>query len=131
MMSERLSVLVVDNEPSARETIAALLEPEGHEILLAESGREALSRLADRAPPARPSTSAGSRSSCDVILHQVPFLDPAFLLLGEGPEDFAQPFPEFPIDRLLAVLWNEHHVVLTLPPGVGQTLVVAHANSLS
>jgi two-component system sensor histidine kinase/response regulator len=49
-MSERISVLVVDDEVSARHIVAALLEPEGHELDFASSGQEALERLADRLP---------------------------------------------------------------------------------
>ena len=50
-MSERLSVLVVDDEESARETIAALLAREGHDIAFACSGREVFEHLQkDRLP---------------------------------------------------------------------------------
>lgn len=41
-----LSILVVDDEPSVRETLAEMLEAMGHQVLLAESGQNALQTLA-------------------------------------------------------------------------------------
>ncbi len=41
-----LSILVVDDEPSVRETLAEMLEVMGHRVLLAESGQNALQTLA-------------------------------------------------------------------------------------
>ncbi|MEK6282294.1 MAG: PAS domain S-box protein [Acidobacteriota bacterium] len=41
-----LSILVVDDEPSVRETLAEMLEVMGHRVLLAESGHQALETLA-------------------------------------------------------------------------------------
>jgi PAS domain S-box-containing protein len=41
-----LSILVVDDEPSVRETLAEMLEAMGHRVLLAESGQNALQTLA-------------------------------------------------------------------------------------
>ena len=41
-----LSILVVDDEPSVRETLAEMLEVMGHRVLLAESGQNALETLA-------------------------------------------------------------------------------------
>jgi PAS domain S-box-containing protein len=41
-----LSILVVDDEPSVRETLAEMLEVMGHRVLLAESGHDALQTLA-------------------------------------------------------------------------------------
>jgi len=41
-----LSILVVDDEPSVRETLAEMLEVMGHSVLLAESGQNALQTLA-------------------------------------------------------------------------------------
>jgi PAS domain S-box-containing protein len=41
-----LSILVVDDEPSVRETLAEMLEVMGHHVLLAESGQHALQTLA-------------------------------------------------------------------------------------
>jgi PAS domain S-box-containing protein len=40
-----LSILVVDDEPSVRETLAEMLEVMGHRVLLAESGQNALETL--------------------------------------------------------------------------------------
>jgi PAS domain S-box-containing protein len=42
-----LSILVVDDEPSVRETLADMLEVMGHRVLLAESGQNALQALAE------------------------------------------------------------------------------------
>lgn len=41
-----LSILVVDDEPAVRETLAEMLEVMGHRVLLAESGQNALQTLA-------------------------------------------------------------------------------------
>lgn len=41
-----LSILVIDDEPSVRETLAEMLEVMGHKVLLAESGQNALQTLA-------------------------------------------------------------------------------------
>jgi PAS domain S-box-containing protein len=41
-----LSILVIDDEPSVRETLAEMLEVMGHRVLLAESGQAALQTLA-------------------------------------------------------------------------------------
>ena len=40
-----LSILVVDDEPSVRETLAEMLESMGHRVMLAESGQNALQTL--------------------------------------------------------------------------------------
>src|SRR5882672_11393517 len=44
-----LSILVVDDEPAVRETLAEMLEEIGHRVLLAESGQDALLTLAGNA----------------------------------------------------------------------------------
>ena len=44
-----LSILVVDDEPAVRETLAEMLEVMGHRVLLAESGQNALQTLAGNA----------------------------------------------------------------------------------
>lgn len=43
-----LSILVVDDEPSVRETLAEMLEVMGHHVVLAESGLNALHKLAGK-----------------------------------------------------------------------------------
>jgi two-component system response regulator RegX3 len=43
-------ILVVEDEPSYRETLAVLLPKEGHEVVLAADGHEALARFADSNP---------------------------------------------------------------------------------
>src|SRR5688572_30607141 len=45
----QLSVLVVDDEPGIRETVAALLEDEGYSVSLARDGLEALAAVESRA----------------------------------------------------------------------------------
>jgi DNA-binding NtrC family response regulator len=42
---DSLRILVVDDEPSQRELIGGFLKKQGHEVLLARSGEEALSRV--------------------------------------------------------------------------------------
>jgi CheY-like chemotaxis protein len=41
-----LCILVVDDEPAVRETLAEMLEVMGHRVMLAESGQNALQTLA-------------------------------------------------------------------------------------
>ena len=41
----RFDILVVDDDPDIRETVADLLETEGYSVMKAENGREALARL--------------------------------------------------------------------------------------
>ena len=48
------SILVVDDEPDIRETLRGILEDEGYNVLLAESGEACLEQLKKR--------------SCDVVL---------------------------------------------------------------
>jgi len=43
-------ILVVDDEAHVRESIAAILEAEGHEVSQASNGRRALERVAERLP---------------------------------------------------------------------------------
>jgi len=43
-------ILVVDDEPKIRAMITAILEPEGFEVISAESGEEALQRIAQSPP---------------------------------------------------------------------------------
>ncbi len=43
-------ILVVEDEASYRETLAVLLPKEGHEVVLAADGHEALARFADSSP---------------------------------------------------------------------------------
>jgi len=43
-------VLVVDDEPAVRETIAAVLETDGHEVQQARDGQEALEAVLERMP---------------------------------------------------------------------------------
>src|SRR6266508_2126520 len=50
-----------------------------------------------------------------VVHHQVPFLDPALLLLRQPTKNFPQVLPQFPVQRLPPALRYEHHVVLALP----------------
>ena len=42
---EKHCILIVDDDPSARDTLEALLIPEGHDLVFAASGQEALARL--------------------------------------------------------------------------------------
>ena len=51
----------------------------------------------------------------NVVRHQVPFLDLAFLALGKLVKYSAQVLPDLPEQQLLAVLRREHDMVLALP----------------
>lgn len=44
-MNTRRPILVVDDDPDIRDSIAAALEIEGHEVILAENGKAALELL--------------------------------------------------------------------------------------
>lgn len=49
-MTYASTVLIVDDEPSARDTLEALLVGQGHRLVLAANGVEALSKAAELAP---------------------------------------------------------------------------------
>ena len=84
-----LSILVVDDEPSVRETLAEMLEVMGHRVLLAESGQSALQALAG--------------TSCDLV-----FTDLAM------PE-----MDGWETSREIRKRWPEMHVVLVTGYGTG------------
>ena len=75
------SILVVDDEPDIRETLRGILEDEGYNVLLAESGEACLEQLKKR--------------SCDVVLLDIwlPGIDGLETLekirLGQGHEEDA------------------------------------------
>ena len=50
-----------------------------------------------------------------VIGHQMPFLDPALLLLRQLAKHLPKMPPQLPVQRLPAALRDEHHVVFALP----------------
>jgi PAS domain S-box-containing protein len=84
-----LSILVIDDEPSVRETLAEMLEVMGHSVLLAESGQVALQTLAGK--------------SCDLV-----FTDLAM------PE-----MDGWETSREIRKLWPEMNVVLVTGYGTG------------
>ena len=43
-------ILIVDDQPSARETLLSILEPDGYEIRLAENGKKALEEVEEFEP---------------------------------------------------------------------------------
>ncbi|MDM8522252.1 response regulator [Desulfococcaceae bacterium HSG8] len=49
-MSERHKILIADDEPAIRETLEALLFPEGYDLAFAENGHEALEKAAEFIP---------------------------------------------------------------------------------
>src|SRR5690606_11356833 len=59
-----------------------------------------------------------------MVAHQMPFLDPALLLLGQPPQDLPHVLPQLPIQNLPPILRYEDHVVFGLQPGMASTLVV-------
>jgi len=51
--------------------------------------------------------------------------------IARGPEMQARHLPlEPPLQHSLPVLWYNHHVILALPPNVGQTLPFMHTSVL-
>jgi hypothetical protein len=50
-----------------------------------------------------------------MIGHQVPLLDPAFLLRGQILEHFTQMLPQLPVQLLAPVLGDKDHMVLAIP----------------
>lgn len=50
-----------------------------------------------------------------VIRHQVPFLNPAFLLQRQLAKYLSKVLPQLPVQRLSPTLRNEYHVVFALP----------------
>jgi CheY-like chemotaxis protein len=50
-MGVEKTILVVEDDPDIRETIAQILEEEGYRALMAENGQEALRRLAEGPRP--------------------------------------------------------------------------------
>jgi hypothetical protein len=53
-----------------------------------------------------------------VVGHQMPFLDPALLLLRQPAEDLAKILAQLHVQRLAAALGNENNVVFACPFGV-------------
>ena len=49
-MTDKTQILIVDDEPSARRTLKALLLQEGYDLAFAASGQEALDRVEELAP---------------------------------------------------------------------------------
>lgn len=66
-----------------------------------------------------------------VVGHEVPFLDAALLLLRKRPEDRTEVPAQLSVEHLAPAFWDEDHVVFALPPGMVETLVVIHLESLS
>lgn len=61
-----------------------------------------------------------------MVCHQVTFQDLSFLVARKLMEDCSQMPPDRSVNRLFAPLGDEHHVVLTIPTGMAQTLVCSH-----
>jgi len=56
----------------------------------------------------------------DMIRQQVPLNDPALLLACQLVTNLSQRLPQLPIDRLATILGDKDHVILAIPPRVGQ-----------
>src|SRR5262249_49676207 len=65
-----------------------------------------------------------------VVGHEVPLLDPAFLLLRKRPEDLAQMATQLAVEHLPPALRDEHDVVLALPFRMVETVVLVHLEPL-
>jgi DNA-binding response OmpR family regulator len=50
MMSQVNTILIVDDEPTGREVLATLLQPQGYQLLMAANGQEALEQAAAHLP---------------------------------------------------------------------------------
>jgi hypothetical protein len=50
-----------------------------------------------------------------MIGHQMPFLDPAFLLRCKPLENFPEVLPQLAVKRLPAAFGNEHKMVFAVP----------------
>jgi CheY-like chemotaxis protein len=84
-----LSILVVDDEPAVRETLAEMLEAMGHRVLLAEGGQHALQTLAG--------------NNCDLVFTDLAMPD------MDGWET----------SRAIRKRWPEMNVVLVTGYGIG------------
>ena len=60
----------------------------------------------------------------NMIAHQMPLLDLAFLAMRQLTEYRSQPVPQLPVEHLLAILRNEDDVILAVPLCMIRTLVV-------
>jgi hypothetical protein len=65
----------------------------------------------------------------DVIHHRMPFQQLDLLLPALLPKQRPNLLPQFSINDLLAILWYNHYMVLTLPLDVGLTLPIFHDSS--
>jgi hypothetical protein len=64
-----------------------------------------------------------------VVEHQMPLLDPAFLLRCQLLEHLARMPAKLPVQRPPATLRDEYHVVFALPRAVAQTLKLVRRDS--
>jgi hypothetical protein len=55
-----------------------------------------------------------------MIQAQTPFDYLRFFLPSQIMKDISQMLPKYPIDPLLAPLWDEHHMIPAIPFGVVQ-----------
>ena len=67
----------------------------------------------------------------DVVRQQMPFFHTTLPMKRQLPQQVAQLSPQTPVNRLLAVLRDEHDVILTAPSRMIETSVVRHEDSLS
>ena len=50
-----------------------------------------------------------------MIRHQVPFLDPALLLISQLAEHFSKVLPQLSVQYFSSTLGNKYHMVFALP----------------
>ncbi len=70
-----------------------------------------------------------SHKHMDMIAHQVPFLNLAFLLPGHLPKHLSQVPTQLPKERLAPIFRNEYNLVFAFPFRVIQTFAYIHFES--
>ena len=69
-----------------------------------------------------------ARTHVDVVFPAAPFQQLHPPLATQFPQDPTNLTPELPIQHYLALLWLNHHVILTLPPNAGQACPFMHGS---
>jgi CheY-like chemotaxis protein len=128
-----LSILVVDDEPSVRETLAEMLEVMGHRVLLAESGQNALEALTE--------------SDCDLVFTDLamPEMDgwetsreirkrwphmSVVLVTGYGPGTLAPPGEDGLVDGIIGKPFDFSQISQTITNILANEPVLENAGAL-
>ena len=84
----------------------------------------------DSRPPRHRVLRGNRHQHVDIVHQQMPVLYPTLSMQGPLPQHLAQLLTQSPVDRLLAVLREKHHVILTVPFRMIKTSVRSHEDSL-